>query len=144
VIAIDTNILLRYLLQDDVIHSPKANSLLRGKNMVLVTDVVLTETMWTLKGKKYRLTKVELLFVVDQLFKEANIVFEDGQTVWRALYNLRSTRPIKVGSKKKDADFVDALILEKAKYDCDRKDKTFEGLFSFDEAAQQISGIKSP
>jgi len=144
VIAIDTNILLRYLLQDDQVQSPKTNRLIKGKNKILVTDVVLTETMWTLKGKKYKLSKNELLYVVEQLFKEPNIVFEDGQTVWRALYDLRNSKPIKVGSKKKDADFADALILEKAKYDCAKNDHKFEGLYSFDKAAQQIDGITPP
>ncbi|MGB5458282.1 MAG: type II toxin-antitoxin system VapC family toxin [Gammaproteobacteria bacterium] len=143
-IAIDTNVLLRYLLQDDNQQSPKANRLIGGKKQVLVTDIVLAETVWTLKGRKYKLTINDLLFVVEQLFKEPNIVFEDGQTVWRALHDTRSAEPIKVGSKTKDADFADALILEKAKYDCDRKDEKFDGLFSFDVAAQQIDGIKKP
>jgi predicted nucleic-acid-binding protein len=144
VIAIDTNALLRYLLQDDHQQSPKANRLIGGKQQVLVTDIVLAETVWTLKGKKYKLTTDDLLFVVEQLFKEPNIAFEHGQTVWRALHDTRSAEPIKVGSKKKDADFADALILEKAKYDCDRKDGKFDGLFSFDVATQQIDGIKKP
>jgi len=144
VIAVDTNILLRYLLQDSETQSPKANRLVGGKSKVLVTDIVLAETVWTLKGKKYKLGKEDVLLVIDQLFKEPNIVFEDGQTVWRALHGIRSTESVKVGSKKKDADFSDALILEKAKYDCDRKGETFEGLFSFDVAAQQIDGIKKP
>lgn len=141
-IAIDTNVLLRYLLQDDDVQSPRANRLIEGKNKVLITDIVLVETMWTLKGKKYKLAKDELLFVVDQLFKASNIVFEDGQAVWRALHTIRNTKPIKIGSKKKDADFADALVLEKAKYDCDRKGNAFDGLYSFDKAAQQINGIK--
>jgi len=143
-IALDTNVLLRYLLQDDNAQSSKVNGLIRGKIKALVTDVVLVETMWTLKGKKYKLAKDELLFVVEQLIKEPNIVFEDAQTVWRALHEIRNTKPIKVGSKKKDADFADALVLEKAKYDCYRKESVFEGLYSFDEAAHQIEGIKKP
>lgn len=143
-IAIDTNVLLRYLLQDDVRQSSKANQLIEGNNNVLVTDIVLAETIWTLKGKKYSLSKEDFLLVVEQLFKEPNIVFEDGQTVWRALNDFRNSSLIKVGSKKKDVDFSDALILEKAKYDCSRKNQTFDGLFSFDVAAQQIDGIKKP
>lgn len=143
-ISIDTNVLLRYLLQDDETQSPKANKLFLGKKMILVTDIVLVETMWTLKGKKYKLTKDELLSVIDSLFKEKNIIFEDGQTVWRALHDLRATKPIKVGSKKKDADFADALIFEKSKYDSKRKAKPFDCLYSFDKAAQQINGIENP
>ncbi|VAW56493.1 hypothetical protein MNBD_GAMMA07-2197 [hydrothermal vent metagenome] len=143
-IAIDTNVLLRYLLQDDDKQSPKANKLLICKNKVLITDVVLTETIWTLKGKKYKLEKKDLLLVVDQLFKDPNIVFEDSQTVWRAINDYRNTNRIKVGTKKKDADFADALILEKSKFHCHESNSQFEGLYSFDMAAQQINGIKKP
>jgi len=141
VIAIDTNVLLRYLLQDDAEQSPKANKLISGKRQVFITDVVLTETIWTLKGKKYKLSKNDLLTVVDQLFKEPNIKFEDAQTVWRAMNIFRNTKTIKVGSKKKDADFADVLILEKYRYHCNKFDVQFDGLYSFDIAAQQISGI---
>jgi len=95
---------------------------------ILITDVVLSETLWTLKGKKYKLSKENLLLVVDQLFKEPNLTFEDGQTVWRALNDFRSTQPVKVGTKKKDADFADTLILEKSKNDIARKNEQFDGL----------------
>ncbi len=143
-IAIDTSVLLRYLLQDNTRHSHRANKLLSGKQKVLITDVVLSETMWTLKGKKYKLNKDDLLTVIDQLFKDSGIVFEDGQTVWRALNSFRNTVRVKVDSKKKNADFADALILEKAKYHCNETHHSFAGLYSFDVAAQQINGIKKP
>lgn len=143
-ISIDTNVLLRYLLQDDDIQSQKANKIVNGKRKILITDVVLTETIWTLKGKRYKLNKDELLYVVDQLFKEPNVTFEDGQSVWRAFNVIRNTKPVKVGSKKKDADFADALILEKSKYDCERKNEEFECMYSFDSAAQQIENIIKP
>jgi len=79
VIAIDINFSLRYLLQDDARQSAKANKLLSGINRLLITDVVLSETIWTLKGKKYKLSKDDFLLVIDQLFKEPNLTFEDGQ-----------------------------------------------------------------
>ncbi|VAW61405.1 hypothetical protein MNBD_GAMMA11-2663 [hydrothermal vent metagenome] len=143
-ISIDTNVLLRYLLQDDKEYSPKANRIVAGKNKILVTDVVLAETLWTLKGRKYKLSKDDLLLVLDGLFKEPGISFEDGKTVWRALHSFRSTCAVKAGSKKKDADFSDVLILEKSKYDCDRKNEIFKGMYSFDLAAQQVKDIKKP
>ncbi len=143
-IAIDTNVLLRYLLQDDASQSTKATKLLSGNNRILITDVVLSETIWTLKGKKYKLSKIDLLLVIDQLFKEPNLTFEDGQTVWRALNDFRFTQPVKVGTKKKDADFSDALILEKSKYDTTRKNEHFDGLYTFDVAAQQLKDVVKP
>jgi len=54
-IAIDTNVLLRYLLQDDEKQSELARQVILGSDEALITGVVLVETIWTLKGKKYRL-----------------------------------------------------------------------------------------
>ncbi len=50
-IAVDTNVLLRYLLWDDE-QATKADKLINGSTHVLITDFVLAETLWTLKGKK--------------------------------------------------------------------------------------------
>ena len=115
-IAIDTNVLLRYLLWDDKTQAAKADKLVNGDTPVLITDVVLAETLWTLKGKKYKLDKIAMIDVLNSLFKEPNICFEDGQTVWRALNDYRQAKPVKVGNKKKEADFPDALIVNKAKF----------------------------
>ena len=49
-IAVDTNVLLRYILQDDVEQANKAASLIKKNSVVLITDVTLVETAWTLKG----------------------------------------------------------------------------------------------
>lgn len=143
-IAIDTNVLLRYLLQDDKRQSAKSNKLLSGAEKILITDVVLAETIWTLKGKKYRLAKEDLSLVIEQIFKEPNITFEDGQTVWRAYNAFRESKTVKVGAKQKAADFADALIREKSRYEAERKDQNFSGLYSFDTAAQQFDGVKKP
>jgi len=143
-ISVDTNVLLRYLLQDDEIQSNKANKLFSGRDSILITDIVLAETAWTLRGKKYKFTKEELLTAVDGLFRESSIRFEDGQSVWRALHGLRASKPVRVGSKKKDVDFADLLILEKSIYDSKRKSETLKCLYSFDKAALQVDGIESP
>lgn len=143
-ISIDMNVLLRYLLQDDQNQSPKANRLFGGKKKILITDMVLVETLWTLKGKKYSLGKQDQLIVLSQLLKEPNVVFEDRQTVWLAINNFQASKRINVGNKKKDADFADALIVEKSKSICDKKGESFDGLFTFDIAAQQFNGTKVP
>ena len=68
-ISVDTNVLLRYLLQDDKDQSPKANRLFSSTKKVLITDMVLVEALWTLKGKRYNLGKHDQLMVLSQLFK---------------------------------------------------------------------------
>jgi predicted nucleic-acid-binding protein len=108
-ISVDTNVLLRYLLQDDRDQSPKANRLFGSQKNILITDIVLVEALWTLKGKKYNLGKQYQLMVLSQLFKEPNVIFEDRQTVWSAMNCFRTSEKIKVGNQKKEADFADAL-----------------------------------
>lgn len=137
-IAVDTNVLLRYLLQDDKAQSPRAAKLLTGSDKVLITDVVLVETIWTLKGKKYKLTKEDVIKVVDQLFREPNIEFEDGQSVWRALSDFRTALP------PVDVDLADTLILAKAQFDTGRKAEKFNGLYTFDVALQHFTETKKP
>ena len=73
----------------------------------MITDVVLAETLWTLKGKKYQLEKSELIKVVQALFEEQNIKFENGQVIWMALNDYRNANPV----KGKEVDFPDALIV---------------------------------
>lgn len=139
-IGIDTNVLLRYLLGDEEAQAAKAEKLICGKNPVLITDVVLIETIWTLKGKKYQLGKPELIAVLQELFKEPNIRFEDGQTVWMALDDYRKAKP--VGGR--ETDFSDALIVRKAKFTANVKKIDFGGVYTFDVAAQKLPGAKAP
>jgi len=143
-IAIDTNILLRYLLEDDAAQSKKASSIITGNANVLVTDIVLTETIWTLKGKKYNLNKESIIQVINTLFAEPNIIFEDGQTIWRALSDYKQAKIIKVGNKRKEADFPDTLIVNKAAYVANRLNEELHGVYTFDLALHTISGTKKP
>ncbi|MFK0570140.1 PIN domain-containing protein, partial [Endozoicomonas sp.] len=108
---------------------------------VLITDVVLVETLWTLRGKRYNLKKTALVEVIQKLFAEPNLSFEDGPTVWRALQDYRQAKAIKAGSKTKSADFPDALIANKARWCLGDK---LEGIYTFDKAAQQIPGVSEP
>ena len=143
-IAIDTNVLLRYLLWDNRIQAAKAETLIAGSTPVLITDVVLAETVWTLKGRKYKLDKTTMIGVINSLFEEPNICFEDGQTVWRALNDYRTAKQVKVGNRKKGADFPDALIVNKSKYIASENGETLNGVYTFDAAAQVIPGTATP
>ena len=143
-IAIDANVLLRYLLWDNKTQAAKADRLVNGSTPVLITDVVLVETLRTLKGRKYKLHKTAIIDVLNSLFEEPNIFFEDGQTVWRALNDYRQAKPVKVGSKKKEADFPDALIVHKAKFHAMENGDVLSGVYTFDRAARMIPGTQSP
>lgn len=139
-IAVDTNVLLRYLLDDDKAQSPKAAKLIEGRQPVLITDTVLVETIWTLKGRKYKQGKAALIAVIQSLFEEPNVRFEDGQTVWVALSEYRAAKPV----RGKGVDFADALIASKAKAVASNLGESLKGVYTFDVAAQQLPGMRSP
>ncbi len=143
-IAIDTNILLRYLLNDDPKQSKLAINLINGSDRVLITDVVIAEAIWTLKGKKYQLDKEGVINVISMLFAEPNICFEDGQTVWKALNDYKSAKSVKISGKSKTADFPDALIVNKAHHASKLLGESCEGLYTFDVAALKLPGTKKP
>ena len=143
-IAIDTNILLRYLLQDDKVQSEKASKIIAGKEKILITDIVIVETVWTLKGKRYKLDKRGIIQTINKLFEESNVVFEDAQTIWRALGDYTKAKPIRVNGKLKEADLPDALIVNKAQYDANRKSKKLKYVYTFDKAALEIQNTKAP
>ena len=143
-IAVDTNVLLRYLLDDDAGQSKKASSIIASNSNILITDIVLTETIWTLKGKKYNLDKESIIKVINTLFSEPNIIFEDGQTVWRALNDYKQAKTIKVGNKRKEADFPDALIINKALYVANTLNETLDGVYTFDLALQTLPRTRKP
>lgn len=132
-IAVDTNVLLRYLLRDDEIQAEKARQIFERQERILITDVVLAETMWTLIGRRYRAVKADLVAVVENLLQDPKVCFEDDEVVWNALQAYRKT----------DADFADALIVYKA-----QKTATFgnglDVVYTFDTAALQLPNTAEP
>jgi len=60
-IAIDTNVLLRYLLWDNKTQAAKADKLINGPAPVLITDVVLADALIVNKAKFYTMEKGEAL-----------------------------------------------------------------------------------
>ena len=143
-IAVDTNVLLRYLLQDDQAQAEKSQKLINGSQKVLITDVVLTETIWVLTGKRYQISKDKIVDVIHALFAEQNIQFEDPQAVWCALKDYVNAPPIKVKGKTKQADFPDALIINKAKRYGQINNIKVHPIYTFDKAAQKIEGTEEP
>ena len=133
-IAIDTNVLLRYLLADDPGQFRRAKKLITGHKAALVTDVVLAETVWTLMGKRYAFDKLKICEVIRALIGDQGFVFEDSQIIWFALRDYEGSKTI----RGKSLDFADALITRKSEYVAQEKGVTFEGLFSFDKAVAQL------
>ena len=137
-IAADTSVLLRYLLHDDEARAARAGAVLDAGETVLITDVVLVEAVWTLSGRKYRLAKAELVAVLERLFSEPNIRFEDDQVVWRALQAYKSAAPAGAAGSAKGAGFADALIVFKALRVASDAGEALTGVYTFDVAMRRI------
>jgi len=139
-IAIDTNVLLRYLLADDATQSAKVNTIIRSQRPILITDVVLAEAIWTLTGKRYNLDKTAVCAVVRSLIGDAAFFFENAQVIWSALRDYEEAKPI----RGKALDFVDSLIINKAHFIAESKGGRLSTFYSFDKAVVKLKDAETP
>lgn len=102
-IGLDTNVLVRYIVQDDPEQSAAVTRLIEDRCTTrspgYVSVPVLMELLWVLTSA-YGHEKAAVIPVVRQLLRTAEFAVEDRQTVWSAL------REFAAGS----ADFADYLI----------------------------------
>jgi len=102
-IGLDTNILVRYLTQDDPIQSAKATDLIERRlseeNPGFVSIVALVDTVWVL-DRAYDLSGQEIAAAVEQLLQTEVLVVENEQEVFAATISL----------KEGQGSFADAVI----------------------------------
>lgn len=143
-IAVDTNIVLRRLLQDDHAQAAKANALFDGEQDILITDVVLAETAWTLAGKRYGLSREQIAAALMALFQEPLACFESMDAAWKALRDYAEAKTIKRGGATHIAGFGDAIIVRKASEVMARAGEQEAITYTFDIGAQQLPGARAP
>jgi predicted nucleic-acid-binding protein len=78
-IAVDTNVLARWLLKDDPVQSPLALAVM-SRPAVFVARTVMLELEWVFRGV-YRLRPAEFIKAVEQLRAMSNVVIEDRTAV---------------------------------------------------------------
>lgn len=101
-IGLDTNVLVRYIAQDDSKQSPKATRLIESLTADApgyVSVVSVVELVWVLTSC-YALTRNEIYEVLETLLRTKEIIVEHADIVWKAL------RLFKEGK----AEFADCLI----------------------------------
>ena len=82
-ITIDTDIVVRYLVEDDVAQTDRAEAVLRSGE-VLVPKTVLLETAWVLRSR-YRFDRAAIASGLRQLLGLPGVAVEDLKTVARGL-----------------------------------------------------------
>jgi predicted nucleic-acid-binding protein len=83
VISLDTSVLLRYLLNDDPILSPRALEII-DTNECLVTRAALTEAVYTLESY-YRFSRTEVGRAISALLAVQRVSMEDAAVTARAV-----------------------------------------------------------
>lgn len=103
-IGLDTNIIIRYLVQDDPIQSQKANHLIatatKSGKKLLISQITLCEVAWLLE-RTYKVPKIEFVQIIKSLLQTEQLVIESDDVVWQALQDYEKASQI---------DFPDCLI----------------------------------
>ncbi len=100
-IGLDTNVLVRYLTQDDPKQSRQATQLIESlgsENQGFISLVVITELYWVLR-RTYKLSPSDTAAIVGKLLSAEELLVQEPTAVYRALTRI-----------SEGADFADALI----------------------------------
>ena len=127
--ALDTNVLVRYIVQDDLSQLALAKRLINraiaeGSTLLVPVTVVL-ELAWVLRAS-FAFGKDDVLMTLSSLFSAAELTFESERALEVALQLFR----------KGSADFADCLHVALA---------TQAGalpLWTFDKGAAKVSGAQ--
>jgi len=107
-IGIDTNVLVRYLTQDDAAQAARATRFMEAElgpaQQGSISVVVLVELCWVLQSL-YRVTTSELLDLIDDLLRSRHLQLEHRPAVQAAVHALRQ-------SPKASAGLADVLITQ--------------------------------
>ncbi len=102
-LGIDTNVLVRFLVQDDAEQFEKASKLIKREvtagRPVFVNQLVLLETEWVLRSR-YAAPKDKIIAALSGLLEAVDVQLEDEAVIEEALYMWKDA----------SADFADCLI----------------------------------
>jgi predicted nucleic-acid-binding protein len=119
VLAIDTNVIVRYLTGDDPAQFAKASALIGSKD-VFVCATVLLETEWVLR-RAYRFSRERVIAALTAFAGLPRVMLEDPPVAAQAL-----------AWSHRGMDFADALHLAKVQ-EC-------EALITFDQRFARLAG----
>jgi predicted nucleic-acid-binding protein len=118
-LGIDTNVLVRFLVQDDPAQFEKALKLIKREvaagRRVFINQLVLLETEWVLRSR-YAAPKEKIIAAISGLLEAVDVQLEDEAAIEEALYMW----------KEASADFADCLIAAKNRRMGCRETATFD------------------
>lgn len=99
-IALDTNILVRYLTRDDELQWQKALEIIRENQPCFVSHIVLCELVWVLKSQAYKFSKAQIINTLEMMLQSSVFELENPSVIYQAIEQ----------TKQGSADFSDYLI----------------------------------
>jgi len=129
-VVIDTNLLVRYLINDDQKKAEAVDNLLdkamKGEVRIVVPSVVIAELVWVLESF-YQMKADAILELVEAIVNTSGLDVIDKSTVISALRLY----------KNRNIDFIDAWIIEFA------KERGIKTIYTFDKKHfRDIEGIE--
>jgi predicted nucleic-acid-binding protein len=100
--GLDTNVLVRYVVQDDLAQSATATRLIENFTAAdpgFVSMIVVVEIVWVLQSS-YKAERREIARVLEALLRSRELVVEHAELVWQALRIFTQS----------GGDFADCLI----------------------------------
>ena len=83
--GVDTNVLVRYLTDDDPTQSPLAQALIHGAEdegeRLYISTIVMCELCWTLRGKRYRYDRPTIAAAFEKMLDARVFEFENRSLV---------------------------------------------------------------
>jgi predicted nucleic-acid-binding protein len=105
VIGLDTNVVVRYLAQDDARQAAIATRLIEGSLSAnergFISIVTLAEIVWVMSSN-YAASRASVAEIVEGLLTAPQLMMQRADVLWRALKAYRDSK----------ADFSDAVIVE--------------------------------
>lgn len=125
-LAVDTNVLLRLLVDDPdaVEQCERARARVKREEQVFVPFVAVIEAIWVLRAS-YRFSKKEILKVFEQLLENERYQIGNGKVFGDALTSYLSV----------NVDFADCAIHAEAR-------REGAGLLTFDRKLERLNGVE--
>jgi predicted nucleic-acid-binding protein len=94
-IVLDTNVLVRYVTQDDPEQAGEASQLIETydsvPNSILIPNEVIIETVWVLESS-YKRARIEIQTFLHQMAQVESFTFQDDDLVREAIEAFGATR----------------------------------------------------
>jgi predicted nucleic-acid-binding protein len=127
-IGLDTNVIVRYIVQDDIIQARRAAALIESltdENPGFVSVVAVVEMVWVIQDC-YGASKDETVAILDKLLRLRTLRLENTEVVARAVRSYAAST----------ADFADCLI------ECSGRHAQCSHTATFDRKASRTAGMQ--